>query len=203
MSSVALSYPKISGRFPPTSGERESFPSEKAPAPAKPVVMEHGLQPTHTLLFSSDRHVSRSVFLFQSSECLILAFLWSAHTRRRFRTGLRRWWSRQNVLRISYHKSPFGWAYTDTRTGSVPCTPFLSYHSSPRHARWEKRKSDYWYFPHKLMRKNGIFPEYCLCAAYSNWWKWIMKHKKMKFCGTGKKYRQICLKINVKQKIIK
>ena len=50
MSSVALSYPKISGRFPPTSGERESFPSEKAPAPAKPVVMEHGLQPTHTLV---------------------------------------------------------------------------------------------------------------------------------------------------------
>ena len=35
MSSVALSYPKISGRFPPTSGERESFPSEKAPAPAE------------------------------------------------------------------------------------------------------------------------------------------------------------------------
>ena len=51
MSSVALSYPKISGRFPPTSGERESFPSEKAPAPAKPVVIEHGLQPTHTFVF--------------------------------------------------------------------------------------------------------------------------------------------------------
>ena len=31
-------------------GDRESFPSEKAPAPAKPVVMEQGLQPTHTFV---------------------------------------------------------------------------------------------------------------------------------------------------------
>lgn len=36
------SYPKISGRFPPTSGDKDNFPSENAPAPANPVVMEHG-----------------------------------------------------------------------------------------------------------------------------------------------------------------
>ena len=45
--------------------ERESLPSEKAPAPANPVVMEQGLQPTHCLvvrlghcLFSMERPFS-------------------------------------------------------------------------------------------------------------------------------------------------
>ena len=36
ISFLASSYPRISGRFPPTSGESESLPSENAPAPAKP-----------------------------------------------------------------------------------------------------------------------------------------------------------------------
>ena len=35
----AFSVPMSSGRLPPTSQLRESFPSENAPAPEKPVVM--------------------------------------------------------------------------------------------------------------------------------------------------------------------
>ncbi len=35
------------GRSPPTSWERESLPSENAPAPEKPVVMLQGWHPTH------------------------------------------------------------------------------------------------------------------------------------------------------------
>ena len=31
-----------SGSVPPTSGDSDNFPSENAPAPANPVVMEHG-----------------------------------------------------------------------------------------------------------------------------------------------------------------
>src|SRR5699024_2131443 len=41
----------MSGRVPPTSGERESFPSENAPAPANPVEMEQGLHPMQTFVF--------------------------------------------------------------------------------------------------------------------------------------------------------
>ena len=33
--------------LPPTSCERESLPSENAPAPAQPLMMAQGLQPTH------------------------------------------------------------------------------------------------------------------------------------------------------------
>ena len=50
--SIVLSYPKISGRFPPTSGDKDNLPSENAPAPANPVVIEHGLHPTHTFSIS-------------------------------------------------------------------------------------------------------------------------------------------------------
>ena len=50
ISSIALSYPNISGRLPPTSGDKDNLPSEKAPAPANPVVIEHGLQPTQFLV---------------------------------------------------------------------------------------------------------------------------------------------------------
>ena len=35
--SIVLSYPNISGRFPPTSGDKDNLPSENAPAPANPV----------------------------------------------------------------------------------------------------------------------------------------------------------------------
>ena len=49
--SIVLSYPNISGRFPPTSGDKDNLPSENAPAPANPVVIEHGLHPTHTFVF--------------------------------------------------------------------------------------------------------------------------------------------------------
>jgi hypothetical protein len=51
--------------LPPTSGESESLPSEKAPAPAQPLIMAQGLQFAHVpvilaghFLFDSDLPLS-------------------------------------------------------------------------------------------------------------------------------------------------
>ena len=47
MSSCAFSSDIYLVIWPPTSLERESFPSENAPAPDQPHMMAQGLQPTH------------------------------------------------------------------------------------------------------------------------------------------------------------
>ena len=52
IAACATSSPISSGRSPPTSCESDSFPSENAPAPEKPVVMRHGSQPTQCPTFA-------------------------------------------------------------------------------------------------------------------------------------------------------
>ena len=52
IAACATSSPISSGRSPPTSCESDSFPSENAPAPEKPVVMRHGSHPTQWPTFA-------------------------------------------------------------------------------------------------------------------------------------------------------
>ena len=55
------------GRSPPTSQERESFPSENAPAPEKPVVMwQTGLQFMQTPVFDFGQRRSSSARPFST-----------------------------------------------------------------------------------------------------------------------------------------
>lgn len=55
------------GKSPPTSVERDSLPSEKAPAPEKPVVMWQGLQPTQRPVWALGQRRSSMARPFSTS----------------------------------------------------------------------------------------------------------------------------------------
>ena len=62
-----MSLPIRFGRSPPTSALRESFPSEKAPAPEKPVVIwQYGLQEAHFLVTDFGHLLSSTAFPFST-----------------------------------------------------------------------------------------------------------------------------------------